>query len=348
MSRCKQQQSIDSTNERGADRTAGRSLAERRKLRWGAGLAVAALCLVTAAPPATAGRPRPTETPEPTFISNTILETTKRSTAVLPVVFQATDAASLATAVDVANQIGCGVHIDVSGSIIANLVLTPRCPDPDALGIRLRGPANLYGGIVANCQGSDCAWASVEGINVVANNDDAFDANYDGRLAVLDSGGEVDGAYSNVLTAHGRARILALATFGRSVATVSSPPLAFIQDSRAIVAGGGEFRTGTAAKDVVLTVGGGNPGSHPVVAVIGHRFRCGAPGHFSIGFEPGIGGHSELWWGNGNVDCPIDLYRGWQESASMTTFGSGHPMPLPFPIPAWVRGHEYLEVEIAY
>ena len=303
-------------------------------------VAVALLGCAASAPPAEAGQPRLPA------ISSTVLSGITRSQVELPFVLEATDAASLKSAVDFANWVGCGVHIDVSGTITANVVLTPRCPDPDDLGIRLRGPATLHGGIFAGCQGPDCAWASVEGFHVVTTNDDAFDATHDGRLAVLESEGEVDGLYSNVLTAHQNGRILALASSGRSISSEMSPVMAFIQNSRAIVAGSGEFRSGTADRDFVLLVGGSNPNSHPLVALIGHRLRCGREGQFSIGLEPGIGGHAELWWGNGIVHCPIDLHRGWNESASITTFGSGRPMPLPFPIPAWVRGHEYVEVEI--
>lgn len=332
--------------DRSTDRAAGSAAADRSAVSVALGVAVAAVCLAVAVPPASAGRPRPADTPEPTAISSTILGMSTRSVAVLPIVFQATDAESLGVAVAVANQLGCGVHIDVSGTITANVELTPRCPNPDDLGIRLRGPATLNGGIFAGCEGPDCAWASVEGLSVVSTNDDAFDASRDGRLAVLDSEGEVDGRYSNVLTAHQNGRILALASSGRSISSEASPAMAFIQNSRAIVAGPGEFRSGTADRDSVLLVGGSNPNSHPVVALIGHRLRCSREGQFSIGFEPGIGGHAELWWGNGIVDCPIDLHRGWDESATMTTFGSGRPMPLPFPIPEWVRGREYLEVEI--
>ena len=332
---------------RGLDRTARQDDAATGAIRTVAAVSVTALWIAVATQPAFAGRPRPADTPEPTSISSTILGGITSSLEALPFNFHATDAESLTIAVEVANQIGCGVHIDVSGTITANIVLTPRCADPDALGIRLRGPATLYGGIFAGCEGTDCAWASVEGFQVVATDDDAFDASKDGRLAVLDSYAEVDGLYSNVLTSHGSGRILALSSSGRSIASQSSPPLAFIQNSRAIVAGTGEFRSGTAANDFVLLVGGSNPNSHPLVALIGHRLRCGGDSQYSIGFEPGIGGHAELWWGNGSVECPIDLYRGWQESATLTTFGSGRPMPLPFPIPAWVRGHEYLEVDIA-
>lgn len=269
-----------------------------------------------------------------------------QSQAELPIVLHATDAASLRTAIDIASAIGCGVHIEVSGTIAADVVLTPRCPDPDALGVRLRGPATLYGGIFAECEGPDCAWASVEGIRVVSTDGDAFDVSHDGRLAVLGCDAEVDGRFSNVLTAHQNGRILALATSGRSVSSEPSPPLAFIQNSRAIVAGTGEFRTGTADRDFALVVGGGNPESHPVVALIRHQLRCSRDGQFALGFEPGGRGYSKLLWATGRAFCPIELRLGWNESGTIEMFGSGLRMPLPFAIPAWVYGAAYADLEI--
>lgn len=293
-----------------------------------------------AALPAEAGRPRAPA------ISSTVLSGITRSQAELPLTLQATDAASLQLAVDVANLIGCGVHIDVAGTITANLVLTPRCPNPDDLGIRLRGPATLYGGIFAGCEGADCAWASVEGLRVITTDDDAFDASRDGRLAVLDSEAEVDGQWANVLTAHQNGRILALASSGRSISSTIAPPLAFIQDSRAIVAGSGEFQTGTADGDITLLVGGTNPASHPVVAILGHSLRCSREGQSAVAFKPGGGGNAELLWANTQALCPVRFDVGWNEKATFRTFGPGQRMPLPFAIPAWVRGTEYLEVDL--
>lgn len=329
-------------SSRGEDPTVDRRRLDRGRLWRAAGLGVAVLVVSLGAQPANAGRTRPPA------ISSVKLAGITRSQAELPFVLPATDAASLATAVDIANGVGCGVQIDVSGTITANVVLTPRCPNPDDLGIRLRGPATLYGGIFAGCEGTDCAWASVEGLRVIATNDDAFDASRDGRLAVLDSVGEVNGAFSNVLTAHQNARLLALASSGRSLSSETSPPLAFIQDSRAIIAGLGEFRTGSKVGDSVLLVGGGNASSHPVVALLGHTLGCSVAQQNAVASVPGPGGHSTLWWAGAKPKCPISLDLHWNEGATIESFGAGQRMPLPFAIPSWLDGTAYLEVDVSF
>ena len=92
------------------------------------------------------------------------------SSAVLPTVLTVGPGLSAEDAIEQANGIGCGVEVRLSGVVAADeLVAVARCPDPDQLGIRIRGPATVLGGVRSFCDGPDCAWVSAEDLTVIAS-----------------------------------------------------------------------------------------------------------------------------------------------------------------------------------
>lgn len=329
------------------DPGAGRSGAHRVPPLLAAAAALVLLGLaVTSPPPSLAARARPSAAPVPT--TDDLYALTRSAAGPLPVVLQAVDAASLQSAVAQANALGCGVDIDVYGTISQTFELRPRCPDPEDLGIRVRGPATILGGIRVACYGSDCAWASLEGLHVEVTDDDAFDVSGDARMAVLEGTALVDGGQANVLTAHDASRLAAFDCSGSSVSSVFAPPVAIIQNARALVAGRGQFSSGTASRDSVLHLGGAS-GGHVLVALLGQHLHCGAPDQFAVDLEPGPSGLSQLFWGMGIGDCPTDyLLNGTDEGARIEVFGDGQRMALPFPLPAWLLGSAASQVDVLY
>jgi hypothetical protein len=277
----------------------------------------------------------------------------------------------LAEAQAQANAIGCGVDIVLSGTVTGNLLLTPRCPFPTQLGIRVRGPATLIGGIRVSCVGADCAWASFEQLSVVATLDDAFDVGDDGRMAVIGSTGVVSGAYSNVLTAHAQSWLLALNTSGASTGPDRAPPVAIVQNAKATIIGRGTFDTASAPNDSVVALGGSNGGSVRAT-LIGHRLACSAAQQSSIAFDPGAGGTVNLETGVLDHGCPAHavldrvrervVWRILRDRLLGLTVASpmidrsdmqveidgtnGVLVGLAVPIPAWVDGFGALAVQV--
>lgn len=285
------------------------------------------------------------------------------STPILPVVLEVGPGLSLADAETQANALGCGVEIHLPGPATGDLLLSARCADPDALGIRVSGPGPLSGGIRAYCVGPDCAWVSVEGLAVTAANNDAFDADGEAKLAVIGSTGWVSGLYSNVLTTHGDSRLLALNVSGGVTGADVAPPIAITADSRATLIGTGSFSTGFAPYDGVVNLGGSNGGtSH--LTLVGVRLSCAGTQQSSVDFEPGGGGHATLESAQVTFDCDPDLrlnglseHVSWQSiqddlAGIQITFPAelnsrieldlsahnGVDLTLAQPIPTWVDG----------
>jgi len=286
------------------------------------------------------------------------------STATLPVQLVVGPGLPLADAQAQANAIGCGVEIRLSGTVTGNMVLSPRCPDPDQLGIRVRGPATLLGGVRVSCLGADCAWASLEQLSVSTTLDDAFDVDGDARMAVIAGTGSVSGAYSNVLTAHDRSWLLALNTSGAASGADLAPPVAIIQNASATLIGRGTFTSASAPNDEVVSLGGSSGGTVHAT-LIGHRLVCGAGmGQASLDFNPGASGTVFLDSGVLEYACPVEamltrsgervVWRMLRDRlpalalASPMAAGSdfdveidsarGVMTGLAVPIPAWVNG----------
>lgn len=286
------------------------------------------------------------------------------STATLPVQLVVGPGLTLADAQAQANAIGCGVDIRLSGTITGNLMISPRCPDPNQLGIRVRGPATLIGGIRVSCLGTDCAWASLEQLSVTATFDDAFDADGDARMAVIASAGSVSGAYSNVLTAHDRSWLLALNTSGSASGTELAPPVAIIQNASITAIGRGTFTSASSAYDDVVSLGGSSGGTVHAT-LIGHRLVCGTTANqASIDFNPGANGTVFLDSGVLEYACPVDavltrpgervVWRMLRDRLPALALASpmavnsdfdleidsayGVMVGLAVPIPAWVNG----------
>jgi hypothetical protein len=295
------------------------------------------------------------------------------STAALPVQLVVGPGLTLADAQAQANAVGCGVEIRLSGTVTGNLVLSPRCPDPNQLGIRVRGPATLLGGIRVSCLGTDCAWASLEQLSVSTSLDDAFDVDGDARMAVIAGTGSVSGAYSNVLTAHDRSWLLALNTSGSASGTELAPPVAIIQSASVTAIGRGTFNSASAASDEVVSLGGSSGGTVHAT-LIGHRLVCGTTtSQASIDFNPGTNGTVFLDSGVLEYACPVEamLTRSgervvWRmlrdrlpalSLASPMAAGSdfdveidsarGVMIGLAVPIPAWVDGTGVAALRVA-
>jgi hypothetical protein len=295
------------------------------------------------------------------------------STAALPVRLVVGPSVTLADAQSQANAVGCGVEIVLSGTLTGNLLLTPHCPDPEGLGIRVRGPATLYGGIRVSCAEAGCGWVSVEQLAVVSTLDDAYDVSGYGRMAVINATGQVSGAYSNVLTAHDQSALLALNTSGASLGSDLAPPVALIQRSSATLIGRGTFTTASAPNDEVISLGGGSMGGAVRATVIGHSLVCRVSPQSSIDFAPGMNGSVSLESGVLQHGCPAEAlldgtrtavtWRMLRDRLAGLTLASpggedsdlaleidsadGVLIGLAVPIPAWVDGSGTTAVTVA-
>jgi hypothetical protein len=272
------------------------------------------------------------------------------SEAVLPVRIVVGPSLSLAAAQSQANAVGCGVEVVLSGTIAGNLVLTPRCRHAEQLGIRIRGPATLHGGIRVSCAQPGCGWVSLEQLSVVSTRDDAYDVDSYGRMAVINGTGRVSGAFSNVLTAHNDSQLLALNTSGTSLGSDRASPVSIIQRAHATLIGEGTFTSASAPRDEVVSLGGESTGGAVRITLIGHRLVClvqhGCPVEALL-----AGRHRTVTWrmlrdrlagltlvapGAGARDLAFDI-----DSIHGVSIG------LAVPVPAWVDGVGAAAVTVA-
>jgi hypothetical protein len=230
----------------------------------------------------------------------------RRSLPNLAVTLFADDSISFREAVREANTIGCGVEIQLSGDIVSNATFEAHCADPNALGIRVIGPAQIEGELRSRCTGPSCAWVSFENLLVENAAGDGFDCALDGKMVVLDSEANVTGPFNNALTGHGACRFVAIGVEGSSSGPDAAPTIALVDDSQGTLLGDGVFVSSSATRDSVVHLGG-HSGGEVRLSIIGPVLTCRAADQFAIVFRPGFGGVTELVSSMLVANCPIDL-----------------------------------------